>query len=133
MKHCSYSCTYCQVGRTRPLEIHRQAFYTVEEIMAAVEEKLIEAQSKDQTIDYLSFVPDGEPTLDINLGKEIDALKPFGIPVAVICNATQINDPEVIEALNKADWVSLKVDSVLDPAWRKINRPHKKNRSCRHP
>ncbi|MCD4751780.1 MAG: radical SAM protein [Anaerolineaceae bacterium] len=126
MKHCSYSCTYCQVGRTRPLEIHRQAFYHLQEIVAAVKQKVEESQRIGQTIDYLSFVPDGEPTLDINLEAEIDALHQFGIPIAVICNATQINDPAVIQALNKADWVSLKVDSVIEPIWRKINRPHKK-------
>ncbi len=126
MKHCSYSCTYCQVGRTRPLEIHRQAFYPLEEIVAAVKQKVDESQRIGQTIDYLSFVPDGEPTLDINFEAEIDALHQFGIPIAVICNATQINDPAVIRALNKADWVSLKVDSIIEPIWRKINRPHKK-------
>jgi wyosine [tRNA(Phe)-imidazoG37] synthetase (radical SAM superfamily) len=28
-------------------------------------------------------------------------------------------------AFGKADWVSLKVDSVIEKTWRKINRPHR--------
>ena len=31
-----------------------------------------------EKIDYLAFVPDGEPTLDINLAKNIDLLNYFG-------------------------------------------------------
>lgn len=122
-KHCSYACVYCQAGPTRPLEIHRQAFYSVEEITAAIKKKIEETDQKGQSIDYLSFVPDGEPTLDIHLEQEIKALRQFKIPIAVICNATLINDPDVIQALCLADWVSLKVDSVIQETWRMINRP----------
>ena len=128
VKHCSYACTYCQVGPTRPLEIKRSSFYPIEEIVAAVQQKVTEAAHKGQTIDYLSFVPDGEPTLDLQLAEEIKALRQFNIPIAVICNATLINDPEVIDTLCLADWVSLKVDSVIEDTWRKINRPHGKLR-----
>jgi len=39
-------------------------------------------------IDYLTFVPDGEPTLDISIGEEIVLLKQIGIPIAVITNAS---------------------------------------------
>ncbi len=123
VKHCSYACTYCQVGPTRPLEIKRQAFYPPATIVEAVAQKITETQRKGQRIDFLSFVPDGEPTLDSQLAEEIQALRQFGIPIAVICNATLINEPAVIDALCHADWVSLKVDSVVETTWRKINRP----------
>ncbi|MEM3522537.1 MAG: hypothetical protein QW723_05205 [Candidatus Bathyarchaeia archaeon] len=33
-------------------------------------------------------MPDGEPTLDINIGKEILLLRQLGIPIAVITNAS---------------------------------------------
>ena len=126
VKHCSYACTYCQVGPTRPLELKRSSFYTIEEITAAAAQKISETQRQGQVIDYLSFVPDGEPTLDIHLAEEIEALRQFHIPIAVITNATLINDLDVINALCLADWVSLKVDSVSETIWRKINRPHGK-------
>jgi len=123
VKHCSYACTYCQAGPTRPLEIKRQAFFPVDDIVAAVAQKVAESEKKGQPINYLSFVPDGEPTLDKNLAQEIEALRRFDIPIAVISNASLINDPAVIDALCRADWVSLKVDSVVEATWRKINRP----------
>jgi len=125
-KYCSYSCIYCQVGRTDHLIITPREFYSVESIVQSVEQKIREAQSKNQPIDYLSFVPDGEPTLDINLGKEIKALKHFGYPIAVISNASLINLPQVREALAEADWVSLKIDSVSEEIWHKVNRPNKR-------
>ncbi|MDD4896595.1 MAG: radical SAM protein, partial [Atribacterota bacterium] len=78
------------------------------------------------TIDYLTFVPDGEPTLDINLGKEIKLIKSLGIKIAVISNSSLIDQKQVRENLKEVDLISLKVDSVEEEIWRKINRPHKK-------
>ena len=69
-------------------------------------------------------MPDGEPTLDGNLGEEIKMLRPLGTAIAVISNASLVWRPDVREALAKADWVSLKVDSVKDESWRRTNRPH---------
>ncbi|MEN6300394.1 MAG: radical SAM protein, partial [Anaerolineaceae bacterium] len=57
------------------------------------------------------------------LGKLIGALKQFDIPIAVISNASLIDCPDVQEELLQADWVSLKVDSVDETTWKKINRP----------
>lgn len=123
-KHCSYACIYCQVGATSHMTIKRQAFYPVADIVGAVRQKVEECAAIGQKIDYLTFVPDGEPTLDINLAEEIEALRQFNIPIAVISNATLLHDQEVRETLKKADWVSLKADSVIEATWRKINRPH---------
>lgn len=75
-------------------------------------------------IGYLTFVPDGEPTLDINLGHEIDLLKFMGIKIAVITNGSLIWREDVREALMKADWVSLKIDTAQEKFWRRINRPY---------
>jgi wyosine [tRNA(Phe)-imidazoG37] synthetase (radical SAM superfamily) len=75
-------------------------------------------------IDYLTFVPDGEPTLDINLASEIDLLKSLGIKIAVITNGSLIWRHDVRETLMKADWVSLKIDSAQEEIWRRINRPY---------
>ena len=123
-KHCSYACVYCQVGPTSAMTIKRQPFYPVADIVDAVRQKVEECAAIGQPIDYFTFVPDGEPTLDENLAAEIDALRSFDIPVAVISNATLLHHQEVRETLQKADWVSLKVDSVNEETWHKINRPH---------
>ena len=124
-KTCSYSCVYCQLGRTSQLIANRQAFYKPKEIFKEVKRKVDEAISRNENIDYLTFVPDGEPTLDINLGKEISLLRQIGIPIAVLTNASLLWREDVKEDLLEADLVSLKVDCVNQALWMKINRPHK--------
>jgi wyosine [tRNA(Phe)-imidazoG37] synthetase (radical SAM superfamily) len=105
--------------------VDRQAFYKPEQILMHVERKINEATLRGERIDYITFVPDGEPTLDVNLGREISLLKHVGIPLAVITNASLLWREEVREELLAADFVSLKVDAVSQDLWRRINRPHK--------
>ena len=123
-KVCSYSCVYCQIGSTDSMSIERKEFFSSDEIFNEVAEKIQQLQKAGEKIDYLTFVPDGEPTLDINLGKTIEKLKSFGIKIAAITNASLIWNKEVRNDLMKADWVSVKIDSVYENDWRKINRPH---------
>ena len=103
----------------------RQTFYTPENIFREAKRKVDEAVSRNEKVDYLSFVPDGEPTLDLNLSKELALLKPIKIPIAVFTNASLIWRDDVKQDLLKADFVSLKVDAVSEDLWRRINRPHK--------
>jgi wyosine [tRNA(Phe)-imidazoG37] synthetase (radical SAM superfamily) len=123
-KICTYSCVYCQLGRTIGMGLERGSFYGPEEILEAVEARIAKAKEVNEDIDYLTFVPDGEPTLDINFGKEIDLLKTCGLKIAVITNASLIWREDVRDELQKADWVSLKLDSLRDDVWRRCNRPH---------
>ncbi len=123
-KICTYSCVYCQVGKTLRLTNKREFFYKPDEIKIQLEEKVGGLKEKGERIDYLSFVPDGEPTLDINLGKEIVLLKDLGIPIAVISNGTFMTSPQARKELGKADWVSLKIDALTEEVWRRVNRPH---------
>ncbi len=124
-KVCSYSCIYCQLGRTAEMQIERREFYSPDEILQAARAKLEQAEKKNETIDYITFVADGEPTLDIHLAREIELLAPLGIKIAVITNASLIHHDDVRQALTKADWVSLKMDAVRPDIWRRIDRPHK--------
>jgi wyosine [tRNA(Phe)-imidazoG37] synthetase (radical SAM superfamily) len=124
-KTCSYSCVYCQVGKTTNLTIDRQTFYKPEELTREVKRKISEVTARNERINYLTFVPDGEPTLDLNLSKELYSLKQTGIPTAVITNASLLWHDYVNEDLRKADLISLKVDAVSEDLWRKVNRPHK--------
>jgi wyosine [tRNA(Phe)-imidazoG37] synthetase (radical SAM superfamily) len=111
------------VGATRHYTLDRQSFYSPEQIFAAVEKHLGKLQ---QMPDYLTFVPNGEPTLDIHLEESISLLKKIGIPIAVITNASLLGDAQVRDALSLADWVSVKVDANDEAVWKKINRPHPK-------
>ncbi len=123
-KICTYSCVYCQLGRTLKLQIARQDFYEPEEILREVQDKVEKARAAGESVDYLTFVPDGEPTLDIHLGAEIALLKSLGIKIAVITNSSLLWHEEVRAALSQADWVSLKMDAVLEEVWRRVDRPH---------
>lgn len=124
-KVCSYSCVYCQLGRTIRMQCERVEFYPPEEILKDVEEQVVKARDKDERVDYVTLVADGEPTLDINLGKEIELLKSLGIKIAVISNASLMWRQDVRSDLLDADWVSLKVDAITEGLWRRVNRPHK--------
>lgn len=124
-KLCSYSCVYCQAGRTLDMEIERHDLYDPARILGEVVDRVRKVMRQGESIDYLSFVPDGEPTLDRNLGRSIDVLGPLGIKRAVITNASLIWRKDVRQELARADWVSLKVDSVLEAVWRKTNRSHR--------
>lgn len=125
-KICTYSCIYCQQGHSSKMQAERQVFYEPEEIFKAVKDKVEKSGEKGEMIDYLTFVPDGEPTLDINLGKEIELLRQLGIKIAIINNASLIWRQDVRDELAKADWVSVKVDAVDEDIWRKIDHPIKK-------
>ncbi len=125
-KICSYACVYCQLGRTLQMSIERQQFYDPQELADRVRARVEEVRAAGQVIDYLCFVPDGEPTLDLNLGYEIELLRPLGIDIGVITNASLIWRQDVRDELLGADWVSLKVDAVDETTWRQIDRPHGK-------
>lgn len=123
-KICTYACVYCQLGRTLTMQTERTDFHDPDLIFEEVRNRIKEVRTAGGSIDYLSFVPDGEPTLDLNLGRDIELLRPLGIRIAVITNASLIWREDVREELALADWVSLKVDAVRDDVWRRIDRPH---------
>ncbi len=124
-KTCSYSCVYCQVGKTLNMTTRRQSFYLPQIIFQKVRKKANEAKLRNEETNYLTFVSDGEPTLDMKLGEEVSLLKRIGIPIAVITNGSLMHCNDVKGDLLAADYVSFKVDAVNRDLWRRINRPHK--------
>ena len=118
-KVCSYNCIYCQVGETKMFTIERRAYIKPEVLESEVKERI-----KDQKVDYITFVPDGEPTLDENIGVEIKLMKKYG-KVAVITNGSLLFMENVREELHSADWVSVKVDAADERTWKEIDVPHK--------
>ena len=123
-KTCSYSCVYCQVGRTSCMLVDRRTFYEPAQILEHVKRRVKEARARGEGIDYITFAPNGEPTLDANLGKEVSLLRGLGIPIAVITNASMLWREDVRNDLLEADFVSLKVDAVSLSTWMRVNRPH---------
>jgi wyosine [tRNA(Phe)-imidazoG37] synthetase (radical SAM superfamily) len=106
-------------------EIEPRPFYKTYEIVEMARTKLEKTRKKREQVDYVTFVPDGEPTLDANLGGEIDILNEMGVRIAVITNGSLLWREDVRKNLLKADWLSLKVDAVDEETWRRVDRPHK--------
>ena len=123
-KICSYNCVYCQVGRTLHMQMKRTLYSNPSEVFDEVKKKVERIGETQQNVDYISIVPDGEPTLDSSLGELIERLKDLGLPVAVITNSSLTWDKSVQEDLKKADWVSVKIDAISPNTWKQINRPH---------
>jgi wyosine [tRNA(Phe)-imidazoG37] synthetase (radical SAM superfamily) len=124
-KVCSYSCVYCQLGRAIEMTAERREFFDPDELAAEAQTHLAAARSRGDHVDYLTVVPDGEPTLDAHLGRLVWALKTLGVPVALITNSSLIGDPAVREELQDLDWISLKVDAADRETWKRVDRPHK--------
>ena len=101
-KVCTYSCVYCQVGRTIDMQAERSAFYEPDDILKEVESSVQKAVDAGERIDYLTFVPDGEPTLDLHLGREIEMLQHLERKIAVITNSSLIARPDVRDELMKS-------------------------------
>ena len=122
-KRCSYSCIYCQLGGTEILTVERRRFYDTRVLRKALSEKLPEVNEDD--LDYITFVPDGEPTLDESLNEHVKAIRELSDkPIAILTNSTLISIKNVRRDLMGFDLVSIKLDAVSEEIWRKINRPH---------
>jgi len=124
-KICTYSCVYCQLGSTLTMQVDRSHFYSPKDLLGQVTEKVCQARENGESVDFLTFVPDGEPTLDSGLKEEIDLLGSLDCRIAVISNASLMWRKDVRDALAEADWVSVKVDAVDEKLWRQVDRPHK--------
>ena len=123
-KTCSYTCVYCQIGLTLRMETRRQRYSDPEELAVRVKKRLLQLEKAGERVDYLTIVPDGEPTLDLALEELLSRLKETGIPVAVISNASLISKADVRKALHVADWGSLKIDALSQDLWKRIDHPH---------
>ena len=107
------------------MQCDRSEFYDTKDICREVIKRVAEVKENNEIIDYITFVPDGEPTLDVNLGKEIMQLKASGIKIAVISNGSLMWCEDVRNDLLDSDWVSIKIDTVSEAIWRIVNRPHR--------
>jgi wyosine [tRNA(Phe)-imidazoG37] synthetase (radical SAM superfamily) len=74
-------------GKTSENIVERRVFYQPCDILREVVRKVDDATIRNERVDYLTFVADGEPTLDVNIGGEISILKQIGIPIAAITSA----------------------------------------------
>lgn len=122
-RSCSYSCVYCQLGRTKNLLKEPQKFFNINDILDEFKDYLKE----DVKIDVVTVVGEGEPTLCADLEELIVNLKKVtDKPIAVITNGSMLIYKGVREALKKADIVLPSLDAGDEVTFRRINRPNRK-------
>jgi wyosine [tRNA(Phe)-imidazoG37] synthetase (radical SAM superfamily) len=124
-KTCNLDCVYCEAGRTHIRTLDRLPYVSVETIMYELRAHLL---NPTPHIDYFTLSGAGEPTLNSDIGKIIDAIKNDIVsvpmtPLALITNGTLFSDPEVREQVSKVDVIMPSVDAISYRAFHMINRP----------
>ncbi|MCD6493133.1 MAG: radical SAM protein [Archaeoglobaceae archaeon] len=121
-KTCSYSCVYCQLGRTTNKTIERKSYFPKKDILEEIVKVVKETEKSGKSFDYITFVGEGEPTLCKDLGWLIEKSKEFG-KVAVITNGSLLFDEDVRNELAECDVVIPSLDAADQKTFLRINRP----------
>ncbi len=120
-KVCSYSCVYCQLGKTNKYTIEPTNYFDKHSILHQINKAIVSSH-----VDTITFAGDGEPTLSTDLGWLLkECRENFSIPTAVITNGSLIYLPAVTNSLKFADLVLPSVDAGCEKTFKKINCPHK--------
>ena len=127
-KVCSYDCIYCPIGEKSCCSICTNNCLSPHELYVSVKNKIDEIKKSGKDIDYILFAGNGDPALDSNLSQEISILREFGYKIAVFTNSALLWNENIQENLMYADYVSLKIDTINEDTWMKINRPHQRLR-----
>lgn len=115
---CSFDCVYCQLGEIEDKTRARRIFVATSRILEDLRAFALE------DLDAITVSGSGEPTLALNLGEMLSAIKAFaGKPVGVLTNASLLGDPAVRRELALADFVAAKLDAVADERFRRVDRP----------
>jgi len=119
-KICNFDCVYCQLGVTKEHTTDRKIYVPIEKVIEELE------SLPNIKIDYITFSGRGEPTLAVNLGEAIKAIKSIRQePIAVLTNGSFMGENKVREELALADFVVVKLDSCSPESLQEINRPAK--------
>ena len=129
---CSFNCSYCQLGQiqniTRERKIYVKTELIIEDLEKAYQGDDVEKVDFTQ-LDVITFAGSGEPTLALNLGEMIQAIKTWlkaknlkAVPVSILTNATTLEDVEVRRDLKEADLISLKLDASDELSLKSINQ-----------
>ena len=87
---CSFDCVYCQLGEIEEKTRDRRIFVATSRILRDLRAVAVDG------IDVISLSGSGEPTLALNLGEIVSAIKAAtGKPVVVLTNASLLGDPGV--------------------------------------
>ena len=127
-KVCTFDCLYCEAGFNAQGP-GTTGLPTRARVAADLEAKLAAMQADGQQLDVITFSGNGEPTLHPDFEGIIDdtiSLRDRYYPearVSVLSNATRLDHPDVVRALNRVDNNILKLDSALPATVAMLDRP----------
>ncbi|MBQ8773708.1 MAG: radical SAM protein [Muribaculaceae bacterium] len=127
-KICSFDCLYCEAGYNSQGQ-GSTGMPKREEVRLQLCEKLKEMNAGNMALDVITFSGNGEPTLHPQFHEIIDDtldVRDIYYPhakVSVLSNATQLDNPNVCNALLKVDNNILKLDSAINKTLRLIDQP----------
>jgi len=130
-KLCSFDCVYCECGLLS--KGAKVKLPSVDEVKAALHQKLSEMSLEGLEPDVITFAGNGEPTIHPDFAEIVEdtiALRNSFFPkakISVLSNATMLNNKDVFEALKKVDNNLLKLDSGIDATMQLIDNPVNKN------
>lgn len=127
-KLCNFDCVYCECGWNKD-GVAQRIFPSLEQIVAAFEEKMSFLALEGTVVDSITFSGNGEPTMHPDFPQIIDAVlrcRDRYFPeakVSVLSNAFLVGRTSVAQALKRVDNPILKIDASRDELIRQINRP----------
>lgn len=128
-KLCSFDCIYCECGYNKDFRT-KTKLPSRENVKAALEDKLIQLQKDEASIDVITFAGNGEPTMHPEFSGIIDdtiELRDNYFPeakISVLSNGMHIGKQSVFDALKKVDNNILKLDSARIETVRFLDRPN---------
>ena len=120
-KSCNLNCIFCECGATKKIQLKRQRFKDMNEILDEIQSvlKLIKP-------DYITFSGSGEPTLSLDLGNISKAIKEnlkYKGKICLITNSLLLADKQVIKELEYIDLIIPTLNTLRQDIFEKIVRP----------
>ena len=120
-KSCNLNCIFCECGATKKIQLERQRFKNMNEILNEIQTVL-----KDIKPDYITFSGSGEPTLSLDLGNISKAIKEdlkYKGKICLITNSLLLANDQVIKELEYIDLIIPTLNTLNQDIFEKIVRP----------
>ena len=120
-KSCNLNCIFCECGATKKIQLERQRFKDMNEILEEISTVL-----KDIKPDYITFSGSGEPTLSLDLGNISKAIKEdlkYEGKICLITNSLLLADKNLMKELEYIDLIVPTLNTLTQDIFEKIVRP----------
>ena len=120
-KSCNLNCIFCECGATKKIQLKRQRFKDMNEILDEIQSVL-----KVIKPDYITFSGSGEPTLSLDLGNISKAIKEdlkYKGKICLITNSLLLADKQVTKELEYIDLIVPTLNTLNQDIFEKIVRP----------